>query len=107
MKIFDKKFKVRVSYFARGRYTVDYTHYRLIPIWRSLFFWFEQTLTGGTQCWSEKLFNVKEAEELATTLKSIEDIRKWYKADEKKEAEFYKRKEAYYKKNVPYRTKQI
>lgn len=105
MGLFDKKFKVRVRLLAQDRYMVQYTHYRFIPIWHSLCFWFEQTLTGGTQCWSTELFSYQEAEDLAKKLKSIEDVRKWYEKDEAKEKDFYKRRKEYYAKNVPYDTK--
>lgn len=107
MKLFDKKFKVKVTYFGSGKYEVNYAHYRFIPIYYTLCFWFEQTLTGGTECWSGRLMNIKEAERVAKSLKSIEDVREWYKPYEEKERTFYKRKTEYYKKNVPYRSKQF
>lgn len=103
--MFKKKFKVRVSHFGQGRYSVEYAHYRFIPVWYELCFWFEQTLTGGTECWTTDLFSYQEAEELAKSLKSIDDVKEWYKPDEAKEADFYKRKKEYYKENVPYDTK--
>jgi len=101
-----KKFKVRVSYFGNGKYTVDYCHYYLIPIcWNSINFWFQQSLTGGTECWSTDLFTLKEAESLAKTLKSIEDVNRYYKPLKEDRLDFYKRQKEYYKENVPYKTK--
>lgn len=105
--MFKKKFKVRVSHFSGDKYTVEYCHYRFIPIWHPLLFWFEQTLTGGTECWSMKLFYVKDAEQLASQIKSIEDVKNWYKKDEEREREFYREKQEYYKKNVPYKRNEI
>ena len=58
MGIFKKKFKVKVSYFAEGRYSVKYAHYRLIPIYHALHFWFEQSLTINTEKRSIDLFRV-------------------------------------------------
>jgi hypothetical protein len=107
MKLFDKKFKVKVSYFGSGYYQVKYAYYRFIPIYYALCFWFEQTLTGGTECWSTKLFKIEKAERVAKSLKGIEDVREWYKPYEEKERTFYKRQAEYYKKNVPYSSKQF
>lgn len=103
--MFKKKFKVKVSYWGHGKYTVSYAYYRFIPIWYTLKFWFEQTLTGGTECWSTSLMSVKEAEKLAQKIKNIDDVYKFYEKDELKESDFYKRKSEYYKNAVPYRSK--
>lgn len=101
----NKKFKIRVRYVYTDCYVVEYANYFFIPIYYPLCFWFEQSLTGTTHCWSRKLMNYKTAEELAISLKSIEDIRIWYKKDEEKEKLFYKRQKQYYIENVPYNTK--
>ena len=111
--MFNKKFKVRVRHFAKDKYevhlahyyVVQFAHYYFIPIYHSLCFWFEETLTGGTECWSTRLMDYQTAEDLAKRLKSIEDVREWYKKDEAKEKDFYRRKKEYYAKNVPYDTK--
>jgi len=89
----------------KDKYEVQYAHYYFIPVYHSLCFWFEQMLTGGTECWSTRLMDFQTAENLAKSLKSIEDVRKWYERDEAKEKDFYKRKKEYYAKNVPYDTK--
>jgi hypothetical protein len=103
----NKKFKVKVTYFGDGRYQVKYAHYRFIPTYHTLCFWFEQTLTGGTECWSDRLMRIEEAERVAESLKSINDVREWYKPYKKEEISFYKRQAEYYKKNVPYSSKQF
>jgi len=101
----EKKFKVRVNYWGRGKYTVEWCNYRFIPIWHELCFWFEQTLTGNTECWTVSLFSWDNAEKVASKLKSINDVRKYYKADEDKEKAFKIAKEKYYEENVPYSKK--
>lgn len=100
-----KKFKTRVCYFGRDRYTVQYAYYKWFPLWKSLKFWFEQSVIGGTECWSTNLFSVEKAEELASSLKSIRDVEAYYKPYIEEREDFYRRKKEYYKKNVPYQTK--
>lgn len=107
MRIFVKKFRVRVRYFGSGYYTVDYALYRIIPIWHSLSVWFEQSLDSGTQCWTTKLMERITAEELAKEIGSIDDVWKYYKPEREKESDFYKRRDDYYAKNVPYKNREI
>ena len=92
MDLFEKKFKTRVRYYAKDKYTVDYCSYYLFPKWRSLRFWFEQTLTEDTECWCIRLFHLDDAEELQKSLKSIEDVREYFKPHEVAEKSFYARK---------------
>lgn len=103
--MFKKRFKVRVKHYVEDKYIIQYAHFYLIPIYHSLCFWFEQTLTSNTECWSTDLMDYREAEELAKSLKSVEDVKKWYEKDEAREKDFYIRKKEYYEKNVPYDTK--
>lgn len=105
--MFEKKFRVRISLYSRDYYTVEYAHYRFIPFYTPLCFWFEQTLTGGTECWSTRLFKVKEAEEVANNIRSIEDVSEYHKPEHIKRNDFYARKNEYYKNQVPYKSKQI
>lgn len=100
--MFNKKFKVRVRHFAEDKYEVQFAHYYFIPIYHSLYFWFEQTLTGETECWSIILMDYQTAENLAKMLRSIQDVREWYEEYEAKEQDFYLRKKEFYSKNVPY-----
>ena len=101
-QVFNKKFKVGVKHFSKDKCEVQFTHYYFIPVYHSLCFWFEQSLTGGTECWLKRLMDYQTAENLAKSLKSIEDVRELYKKDEAKEQDFYRRKKEYYAKNVPY-----
>jgi hypothetical protein len=107
MKLFNKKFKTRVVHFCRDLYTVEYASYRLIPIWHTLKFWFEQSLTGGTERWSTELLKVEDAENLAKSLRSIEDVIEWYKPHVLREKLFYVEKKEYYEKAVPYSSKEF
>ena len=95
------KFSVRVKYFMNGKYEVQWSEYRFIPTYRSLCFFFYQSPTSGTECWSTKLYTYQEAMDLASKLKSKEDIEDWYKPYELERESFLKRKEEYYKKSVP------
>lgn len=103
--MFRKKFRVRVKYFAEDLYVVQFTNHRFIPQYQSLCFWFEQSLTNNTETWSELLMDNISAENLAKTIKSIDDVKRFYEKDEAKEKDFYKRKKEHYNKNVPYRIK--
>lgn len=95
MILFNKKFKVKITHCGEDKYQVKYAHYRFIPIWHTLRFWFEQTLTGGTECWSTMLFKIEEAERVAKKIKNIADVREWYKPHKERETFFYKRKAEY------------
>jgi len=102
-----KKFKTRVVYFAECKYKVQYAHYRIIPIWRSLKFWFSASYTSNLACWSLDLFDVEEAERVAASFKSIEDVNEYYKPMEQECAQYIERRKEYFKKNAPYTTKTI
>lgn len=97
-----KRFKVKIIRFSRNKYQVKFAYYWLVPKFKSLNFWFEQTLTDDTECWSTKLFNLEDAEQLVENLKSISDVKEWYKPYEKKRDVFYERQAEYYKKNGDY-----
>lgn len=100
-----RKFRVRVKHFSADKYKIQYAYFFIIPIYKSLYFWFGHSFTSGTECWSTNLFSHKDAEKFAANLKSIEDIEKYYKLENEKRKDFYDNKEAYFKKNVPYRKK--
>lgn len=95
-----KKFKVRVRHFSQDKYVVEYAYYYIIPIYRPLCFWFEQSVMAGTECWSENLMDFKAAKELSEKLNSIEDIVAWHEKEKKKEKDFYRRKKEYILKNM-------
>lgn len=105
--VFGKKFKVRVNYFGYCKYTVDYAHYRLIPVWRSLSFWFAPGHPGGVECWATDLFGVDEAERVAEKLKSISDVNDLYRPRLQKEIEWRAAEKKYQEKNAPYSSKHI
>ena len=105
--MFEKKFRVRISHYAENKYAVQYSNYRFIPIYNSMLFWFDLGFTGNCECWSLGLFEIKEAEEFASTLKSIEDVNEYYRKENIKRTEFYKKKNEFQKNNIPYKSKQI
>ncbi len=105
--MFEKKFKVRVNHYTQDKYTVDWTNYRFIPTWHNICWWYSGSLEGNTHRWAVKLFSVKDAENFASTLKSIEDLYEYYGPEKEKEKDFYKERNEYYEKNVPYKTKVI
>jgi hypothetical protein len=100
-----KKFKVRVRHYLYDKYVVEFAHYYFIPIYSTLCFWFEQSVAAETHCWSTYLTDYETAENLAKSLKSIEDVEQWYKKDKAREMDFYKRRKEYFEKNIPYDTK--
>ncbi len=53
------------------------------------------------------LFQVNEAEIVAKSLKSIEDVENYYKPHKEREQSFYKRQADFWKKNYPYESKII
>jgi len=105
--MFKKKFRVRVSHFAEAKYTVQWCHYRFIPFWHSLCFWFDQGHPGGTECWSTNMWTVTKAEDIASRLKTRDDVRDYYKFYEKKEKEWIEREKRFWEKNVPYSSKEF
>ena len=105
--MFKKKFKVTVDHFSSGNYAIYYCHYRFIPNWRSLKFWFDQGHPGGTEFWATNFWPHEEAEKLAKTLNSIEDIREYYKPYEEEEARWREKETQWRKDNVPYQSKAI
>lgn len=105
MKIFNKKFKVKVVHFNEDYYIIKYAYYRFIPIYHTLNYWFELTLTSNLEEWTCMIFKVDKAEEVARKMKSIEDVKEWYEPYKNEEKDFYKRKKDFYNNNVPYKVK--
>jgi hypothetical protein len=50
--MFEKKFRVRISYFAEDWFTVDYAYYRFFPWYNSIMYWFDCGMTGNLESWS-------------------------------------------------------
>ena len=104
---FPLKFKVRVVQFVPCKYIVEWCHYRFIPIWHPIRFWFDQGHPGDTECWALDMWDFKTAEYIARGFKSIKDIEKYYEADEKKELEWREKERQYLEENMPYNSKNI
>ena len=79
-----------VKYFAADRYTVEFCHYRIIPSWHALCYWFSAGYTSDLECWTAQLSQVNKAESIAKTIKSIEDVRAYHKPYEYEEIGFKK-----------------
>lgn len=108
MKIFEKKFRVRVRHFKDEYFCIEYSYTwkYLPPIWRRLLYWFEQSVYANTEGWSTRLFRVDSAETYAKKLKSISDIKKLDNAEIDKRSDFYRRR-AESKDKIPYQVKNI
>jgi hypothetical protein len=105
--MFKKKFKVRVSHFSSGKYTVDYAYYRFIPIWNSFTFWFNQGHPGGTECWSTDMWDYNTAEKIASKIKTIEDVSTHHEPEVKKMQAWKKAEAEWWNENAPYQSKKI
>lgn len=105
--MFELKFKVRVKHFAKDKYTVDYANYRFFKNWKSLNFWFSCGYFSGLECWSTNLFTIEEAEALAASIHSMEDVHKYYEPERKKCIEFAKAKNEAWAKKAPYSSKEF
>jgi hypothetical protein len=102
-----KKLRVRVKHYYECQYIIQYTHYTFIPIWYSICFWFSKNLTSGTERWSRQLFSAEDAEKLAKSFKSIDDIKRYNEPEQHRMIEFFKHKKEYQKKNQPYEIKEF
>lgn len=97
MKIFNKKFKVRIRHYTNAKYIVEYARYRFIPIYKPLYFWFG-FYTGE---WALNMWKYEQACEIAENLKSYDDIIKYYKSEFEKRDKWKKENEEWWKRNVP------
>lgn len=107
MELFKKKFRVEIHHHSEGKYMVAYAHYGLIPNWRYLHFWFDQGHPGGTECWSRDLFSLQEAEQIASKLKSIEDVNEYYKPFLEEAKRWKEAEKRWWENHVPYSRKRI
>lgn len=108
-RIFAKKFKTRVAHYIKAKYTVQYCHYRIIPLWHSLMIWYDygHPASFGISCWHTALWDYETAERIAEKLKSIGDIVEYYKPFEEEERKWHDAENKYWEQNVPYNKKII
>ena len=99
------KFAVRVKHYAEDRFVVQYSVHYKRPDFNSITYWFEQGLSSGTERWDIKLFRLHAAEAFAKSLKSMEDVERYYEAERAKEDHFYRRQKEYLAEKVPYKIK--
>lgn len=103
-----KKFKVRVVNHYQDRYQVQYAYYYLIPNWKSLKFWYSSpSYTSNLSGWTPKSFLVHEAEQIASKLKSIDDVVSYHYKDEKERIDYLIKKRKYLAIATPYRVKKF
>jgi len=107
MGLFDKKFKVKVNHFSGKYYTVKYAHYRIIPFYHNICRWLDYSYNSGLECWNPILLSFSKAESFAKDFKTYNDVVEYYKADEKKEKQFYINQKKWRNDNIPYSSKQI
>ena len=112
-----KVLKVKVRHFKEDKFCIEYSYekegkeyYMELKNWI-----YHPDYNVGMAWWNPVLKPVKEAEALASTFKTIEDINKFNDAEEQKRTQYEKDKalhrlnltKEYNKKYVPYKTKQI
>lgn len=101
--MFKRKFKVRVRHYVNTSYVVEWAYYYLIPSWYMLSWWYSISLTHNGR-WVAKCLKYEDAIVLAKTIKTIEDVHKYYEKDNELEREFYERKKEYLRNNAPRKT---
>ena len=106
-KYFPKKFSTKVLHYSKYYYAVYYCYYRIIPIWYPLYYWFDLGHPDDNACWSIRLWDVKTAEHVASSLKTIEDVSIFYKPENEKEQKWKINEIEYWKINVPYKSKKF
>lgn len=101
------KFRIKIRHFSEDKYTVQYAYYRFIPIWSCIPYWFESGYVGNLEGIFEKLYNITEAEKVASMINSMEDVNEIIGKVFLERDDFYKRKRAFLKDHIPYHTKEI
>lgn len=103
-----KKFRVRVKHFLREHYIVQYTHHLVIPNWKVLNRWHGLYHPDrDLACWVENLLNYNNAEKLARSIESIDDVKSYYKTYELECKQYWIDEKNWWKINTPYTEKRI
>jgi len=106
MKLFNKKFRVKVCHYSRGRYHVKYASYRFIPIWECIdTYYTHMGFESESNGWASKLFRIDDAERLAKSLNCIQDVLDYEKPLFEKARKFKASRARYYEESQPYTTK--
>lgn len=74
MRLFKRKFEVKIKHETDIFYSVSFTDYFLIPVWSKLRVW-DRSI--GSHSMTVGLFSVEEAEKVAEKIKSLEDVGSW------------------------------
>jgi hypothetical protein len=109
MKLFKKKFSVRIRRYYQHTYTVDYAHYRFLKLWNEVTYWRDPLNIWDTEGWHPILFSKPEgAESFAKSqLNSYDDVIRYYIPQLKKENDYLERRKEFFGKSEPYETKII
>ena len=107
MKLFEKKFKVRVKHFSSEYYCIEYCYYRFIPIWHRLYKWTDPSITAWYDGWNTMIHcSFISAEQFAEKI-NYEYVKNHNENQLKKEKDFYKRQKEHNIKIIPYDSKII
>lgn len=104
----EKKFHVRIKHYAGSYYSVEYSYFYVLKLWKKLYefhdFGESTTLSG----FNTLLFDsAKKAETFAKTLKDIEDVELYQKRQDCVAKEHKIKRERYLLDTVPYYVKEI
>jgi hypothetical protein len=103
----NKKLRVRVSHFLRDKYKVEYFQDRMFRGgWIELKFFYGFS-KGGSHGWSLNLWCVEGAERIAESLKTLDDVRKYYATYEEEERVYNEKETAWKKRVKPYAVREF
>ena len=97
----EKKFRVRLKHYNEGRYCIQYAHYRWFPIWMNLMVYIDGV------GYHDLHLPVKEAEEIASGVKSYDNVLNLFWSQMKKELEYKKKKLEEQQMEIPFKVKDI
>ena len=98
------EFRVRVVYAFSGKYYVDYYNNG----WKRIKYWFGSEIMhpkSGLEGFFENLFDVHKAEQLANSLKSMDDVMNYYIPIIEEKKKWESDEKEFWIKNVPYKEK--
>lgn len=89
------KFKIRIKPAFDDLYTIQYSEYRWFPIfWKKVYYWFDTGAksNSGLEEWSIRYFDLNEAEDFVSKIKSVKDIDDNHNEETKLQLKFLKEK---------------
>lgn len=97
----EKKFRVRLKHYNKDKYCIQYANYRWFPIWWNLMIYIEGV------GWHDIHLTLPMAEELASYIKSYNNVLSLFFAEQKKEIEYKKKLKEKREIEVPFKIKEI